>query len=79
MSTKNIVENLIKNLIEGVNDITGKQDTNLTDSVNTLIEGYGGSGGSESNNEPFYIRGASLETPSFNFAIFSAYTEQEEL
>ena len=41
MSTKNTVENLIQSLIDGVNDITGKQETNLTDSINALASGYG--------------------------------------
>lgn len=46
MSTKNVVIDLLNSLIDGVNDVTGKQDTNLTDGVNSLVEGFGqGDGG----------------------------------
>lgn len=41
MSGKNTVKNSIQTLIDGVNDITGNQDTDLTKVINSLIEGYG--------------------------------------
>lgn len=40
MNTKNDVEVIIQNILDGVNDVTGNQDTNLTDGINVLIDGY---------------------------------------
>ena len=44
MNTKKDVENLIQKILDGVNEVTGNQDTNLTDGINSLIEGYGQGG-----------------------------------
>ena len=41
MSGKNEVKNSIQTLIDGVNDVTGNQDKDLTGVINSLIEGYG--------------------------------------
>lgn len=41
MSGKNSVKNSIRTLIDGVNDVTGSQATDLTGVINSLIDGYG--------------------------------------
>lgn len=43
MANWNDIKSQIIKLINDANNTTGKTDTNLTDSVNTLISGYGGS------------------------------------
>ena len=47
MSTKIEAENIVQSLLNGVNEVTGNQDTNLTDGINSLIEGYGQGGSVE--------------------------------
>lgn len=47
MSGKNEVKNSIQTLIDGVNDVTGNQDKDLTGVINSLIEGYGQGGAEE--------------------------------
>ena len=37
----------MRSLIDLANETTGNQDTNLTDGVNALVEGYGQGGGEE--------------------------------
>ena len=37
MSTKIEAENIVQNLLNGVNEVTGNKDTNLTNAVNVLI------------------------------------------
>ena len=44
MSDFKSIKNQIQTLIDRANDTTGKTDTNLTDGVNALIEGYGKGG-----------------------------------
>lgn len=41
-----ILKEKLNNIITGSNRTTGENDTNVTDCVNHLIEGYGGGGGS---------------------------------
>lgn len=45
MSDINTLKTQIQSLINSANDTTGNSDKNLTDGVNSLIEGYGGGAG----------------------------------
>lgn len=44
MSDINTLKTQIQSLIDNANATTGNSDTNLTDGVNALIEGYGQGG-----------------------------------
>ena len=48
MSDKNTIEKLLQGMLVDINKITGKQDGDLTECINTLLNGSGQGGGSSS-------------------------------
>ena len=52
MATAESVKAKLQSLIDTANDVTGNDDTNLTDAVNALVGGFGGE--SESFPQKFY-------------------------
>ena len=54
MATADSVKNKIQNLINDINNITGKQDTDLTNAVNTALADYGYSKGVQEGKQAEY-------------------------
>lgn len=80
MSTIQSIKGQLQELIDSANATTGNADTNLTDGVNSLIEGYGSGGttGGSSGNIKTYMVGNAISNLTVEFETnASLYMEVE--